>query len=229
MRVRSATGLTTRQEKVLRFIADFISRHGYAPSLREIARHFGMKGTRGVERHLQALERKGRIRKTPGLARALEVVANGGGERKAGRAVPIVGNVAAGRPILAVENIEGTMLLDSAIAPWEGAFLLRVQGESMRDAGIRDGDLVLVKPQKTAEKGEIVVAIVDSASGGEATVKHFFPEGEKIRLVSANSAFLPIVVAENQGDFQLLGTVAAVLRVGTQKKMHITTQGSNDN
>lgn len=195
------TILTDRQKQIRDFIQTSREKQGYPPSLREIARHFGMVGTRAVEKHLAALERKGALRKGSG-ARALQLIG-----QAPGRAVPIVGKVAAGKPILAEENLSGSLTLDPAIARWKDAFLLKVKGESMREAGILDGDLVLVRPQPDADSGEIVVAMIE----GEATVKRLVKKKGSIVLKPENPAFDPIVIKENQ-PFQLIGKVAGVFR-----------------
>lgn len=190
--------LTERQRAVLSLVERSVEERGYPPSLRELAGALGISGTRAVEKHLEALTRKGYLRKGSG-ARALEAVG-----RVSGRAIPIVGRVAAGRPILAEENLEGAMTLD---ARWEGCFLLRVKGDSMKDAAILDGDLVLVKPQPQAENGEIVVAILD----GEATVKRLLKTPRGVTLQAENPAYAPIEVPR-EAAFSLAGKVAGVFR-----------------
>lgn len=194
--------LTERQRQVLEFLKEYISERGYPPTVREIARELGIKWTKGVEKHLQALEKKGYIKRFPG-ARSIEIL---GFSR--GRSIPVVGSIAGGRPILAEENIEKTLTLDEDLAAGEGAFFLKVEGESMNQAGILDGDYVLVRPQPTAEKGEIVAALI----GDEATVKYFFPEKSRVVLRSANPDFESLVLDEND-EFKILGKVAVVLRV----------------
>ncbi len=194
--------LTEKQKAVLELIRKTIEAQGYPPSLREIASHFQMVGTRGVEKHLLALEKKGYIRKGRG-ARALEVVG-----LKYSRSVPILGKVAAGQPILAEENRLGTLMVDPSIARWDDAFLLKVKGESMIDAGILDGDLVLVKPQPDAESGEIVVAMVE----GEATVKRLIKKRNAVTLQPENPAFFPIVMTGENGILQILGKVIGLIR-----------------
>ena len=180
-----------------------MERRGYPPSLREIARHFGMVGTRAVEKHLIALEKKGVLRRGAG-ARALEVVG-----RAYSRTIPILGRVAAGKPILAEENLLGRLAVDPSIARWKESFLLKVTGESMKDAGILDGDLVLVRPQPDADSGEIVVAMVE----GEATVKRLIKRKGKLILQPENPAFDPILITEKDGPVQIVGKVAALFRL----------------
>lgn len=197
-----ATNLTARQKEVLDFIRHTIEVQGYPPSQREIADHFHMAAHLGVQRHLLALEKKGYIRRGKG-ARALEVIG-----QTSGRSVPILGKVAAGTPILAEEHRLGQMMIDSGIARWNNVFLLKVQGESMKDAGILDGDLVLVKPQRDAESGETVVAMID----GEATVKQLIKEKKRVILNPKNDAFAPIIMTEKDLPVEILGTVVGLVR-----------------
>lgn len=199
-----STLLTQRQKEVLDMISHTIESQGYPPSLREIAKYFEIVGTRAVEKHLIALEKKGYIRKGKG-ARAIEVLG-----QSSGRSVPILGKVAAGTPILAEEHLLGHLMLDPTIARWEDVFLLKVQGESMKDAGILDGDLVLVKPQADAETGETVVAMIE----GEATVKRLIKREKEIILQPENPAFSPIVITEQDSTVEILGKVVALFRLG---------------
>jgi len=193
---------TARQKQVLRFIEATIETRGYPPSLREIAHHFQMSGTRGVERHIEALEKKGHLRKGAG-ARALSLV-----RQSQGRSIPVIGQVAAGQPILAEENISDTLTLDSSIARWENCFLLKVKGQSMKDAGILEGDLVLVKPQASADSEDIVVAI----SEGEGTVKRLLRRDGETLLMPENAAYKPIRIGKH-GNFEIVGKVVGVLRI----------------
>ncbi len=197
------TLLTYRQKAVLDFIHRMVERRGYPPSLREIAHHFGMVGTRAVEKHIQALEKKGYLKKGTG-ARALEVMG-----RTYGRALPVLGQVAAGKPILAEENRLGTLTVDPTMARGQDVFLLKVKGESMRGAGILNGDLVLVNPQPDAESGEIVVAMVE----GEATVKRLMKRMDRIVLQPENPNFDPMIITERDETFQVLGKVMGVIRL----------------
>lgn len=195
--------LSKRQQDILTLIQEVIERDGYPPSQREIAHHFGISGHLSVQRHLDALEKKGFIRKGRG-ARALEVIG-----QKLGRPVPILGTIAAGKPILAEENQIGTLLLDSSVVRSKNAFLLKVKGESMKDIGILEGDLVLVKPQAEAETGEIVAAMID----GDATIKRLVRKRGRILLQPENPDFDPITVTEKDETFQILGKVVGVLRL----------------
>lgn len=193
--------LTDRQAQVLQFITGYLADHGFPPTQREIMRRFKMKSTRGVARHLEALEKKGHLSRSHRGARALEL-------RGATRGIPVIGKVAAGEPILATENIEGRIDLNRSLARWKDAFLLKVKGDSMIQAGILEGDYLLVKPQPSAEEGEIVIALLN----GEATVKRFEKKGERILLHSANPAYRPIEVTPQSGDFRIVGKAVAVIR-----------------
>lgn len=204
--------ITARQQEILTFIQQTVEQKGYPPSLREIAGHFGMVGTRGAFKHVAALIRKGYLRKGQG-ARALEVISQSQTARavqskSAGRTIPILGRVAAGQPILAEENLLGHLTVDPSLIRGREAFLLKVKGESMRDAGILDGDFVLVKRQADADSGEIVVAMRE----GEATVKRLIKKKGSLILQPENAAFDPIVITEKETSFQILGKVVSLIR-----------------
>ena len=193
--------LTERQRQILRFIADYKARHGASPTLREIAQHLKIY-IRGVQYHLDRLERAGHLTRTRKRSRAIEL-------RQEQRAAltPLLGRVAAGKPVLSEENIEASVPLPRE---WTGSgetFLLKVQGDSMRDARIFDGDLVLVKVQREALPGEIVVAMVDD----EVTVKRFQMDGKRMILKPENEAFAPIPIGKEQ-RFRILGKVIGVFR-----------------
>lgn len=200
--------LTSRQKEVLDFIQSFIAKEGYPPSLREIGDRFGMKPPSVLD-HLRALERKGYLRRKAFRSRSLEMLERG--KRSASpmmRQIPIVGRVAAGEPILAVENLEGFLSISK---DWVGegeAFLLKVKGNSMIGAHIQDGDYALVKRQPSAQNGEIVVALVED----EATIKRFFLQKDFILLQPENEALEPIVVKRNDSSFQLVGKVIGIFR-----------------
>ncbi len=204
--------MTLRQKEVLDLINRIVQEQGYPPTLREIAGRLGLSGTRAVEKHLSALIRKGYLRKGPG-ARALEVVlqtaqAKVAESNRSGRSIPILGRVAAGQPILAEENLLGHLTVDPALARWKDAFLLKIKGESMKGAGILDGDLVLVKPQADADSGEIVVAMVE----GDATVKRLIKKKGSLLLKPENADFEPIVITEKEASFRILGKVVSLIR-----------------
>jgi repressor LexA len=202
--------LTSRQREILDFIRAEIHRRGFPPSVREIGEAVGLSSSSTVHSHLAALEAKGLLRRDPSKPRALEVLDYRDTERgvdyESVQAVPLVGQVAAGAPILAAENIEATLPLPASFAG-EGTFILKVKGESMIDAGILDGDYVVVRQQRDASNGEIVVAMIDE----EATVKRFFREGSRIRLQPENRSMEPIY-ADGYVDFAILGKVVALFR-----------------
>ncbi len=210
--------LTERQEEILNFIMQFREESGYPPTLREIGKKFGISSTFGVKRHLDALQKKGYLNIESNASRGISFMKNDAGEvqesqtfidksRGFGR-IPVVGRVAAGSPILAVENIEGSIVIDNSfLKKSEDCFALRVKGDSMIDAGIFEGDLVIVHPQKDAVTGEIVVALIDD----EATVKRFENKSGKIRLLPENKSYSPIEV-EHGKEFSLAGKVVGVVR-----------------
>jgi len=199
--------LTRRQEQILDFIRSEIHRKGYPPSVREIGEAVGLSSSSTVHAHLAALERHGYIRRDPTKPRALEVLdfrdTERGVDPRSVTAVPLVGAVAAGQPILAAENIEATLPLPAEFAG-DSTFVLRVRGDSMVEAGILDGDYVVVRQQQTADNGDIVVALVED----EATVKRFYRESDRIRLQPENRAMEPIYVR----DARILGKVVALFR-----------------
>lgn len=197
--------LTDRQRKVLRFIKDHISARGSAPTIREIGTHMGISSTNGVRLHLTALIRKGYLKKQGFIARGLELTSS---ITTAIKQVPLVGSVPAGLPIDAIENIESEIAIDASFAPKGDSFTLRVVGDSMRGAGILDGDIVLVQKQDVARKSDIVVAII----GEEATVKRYFPEGRQVRLQPENDDFEPIIVSKSSRELRIAGKVVGLMR-----------------
>jgi repressor LexA len=199
--------LTLRQKKVLNFLKSYMQQKGFPPTLREIASNFGLKGPRAPQKTLAILERKGFIRKVPGGSRAIEVrdIMPTLGKTLS---VPIVGRVRAGEPILAVENIEGFLNLDRNLASSGDVFLLRVQGDSMIEAHIEDGDFALVRSQSDAENGEIVVALIED----EATIKRIFKKRDLIRLEPANPTMEPIVVKKGDKKVAIVGKVIGIFR-----------------
>ena len=203
----------------MNFLRNFTEERGYPPTLREIASQFGLKGPRAPQRTLHILERKGFIRRTPGGSRAIEILnteTRSSYERSLpGRAtesapflIPIIGRVTAGEPILAIENIEGYVHLDRSFVSSKNVFLLRVQGNSMIEAHIQDGDFALVKPQSSAENGEIVVALIED----EATIKRIFQQRDLVRLEPANSTMEPIVVQKGEKKVSIVGKVVGIFR-----------------
>ena len=202
--------LTARQAEVLSFIGEHSKRNGFPPSVRDIGNRFGLNPAT-VHDHIKALERKGRLLRQPNRSRSLVVIKPGGptDAHLTPKEVPVIGRVAAGAPILAQENIEDVLRLPDGWAP-EGAFLLRVEGDSMQDAHILDGDYVLVRPDKTASNGEIVVAMIDD----EATVKRFYRKKNSVELRPENPAYAPIEVRSSESTgFSIVGKVIGVFRV----------------
>ncbi len=209
-----AEPLAPRQKDVLLFITDYQARHECAPTVRELCEGLGVGSTNTIDYHLKALERKGYIRRRGNLARAIEVVDRrakpGRGAGGAGGVIslPIVGEIAAGLPIQALEGHEERIEVSSALAGTERAYALRVRGRSMIDEHICDGDLVIVRPQETARNGDIVVALL--ADNG-VTLKKFYHEGDRIRLQPANAAMPPIIVPAGE-ECSIQGTVLTVIR-----------------
>lgn len=205
--------LTRRQTQILDFVRSEIHRRGYPPSVREIGDAVGLSSSSTVHSHLAALEAKGYIRRDPSKPRALEVLdfrdTASGVDYGQVHAVPVVGQVAAGLPILASENIESTITLPAELAG-EQTFVLRVRGDSMIEAGILNGDHVVVRQQETADNGDIVVAVMADEMSGEpeATVKRFYREADRIRLQPENSSMEPIY----SRDVTVLGKVVALFR-----------------
>ena len=200
-----ANTLTTKQRQVLDFLKSEIRQHGYPPTVREICDAVGLSSTSTVHAHLETLERKGYIRRSPTKNRSTEILEEDfyTNTRELVN-VPIVGRVAAGIPILADENIEDTFPIPIDYVKNDTCFMLHVKGDSMVDDGIFDGDLVLVRQQQVANNGDIVIALIDDS----ATVKKFFYDGENVHLCPANPAFKPIVVRE----CDVLGKVIGLYR-----------------
>jgi repressor LexA len=222
---RGGPMLTERQQEIWNYLIEYVDDHGYPPTVREIGEQVGLASPSTVHAHLANLERAGLLRRDPTKPRALELIGRerrpvdapvggvavrGAGDGPAGLAdavsLPLVGEIAAGGPLLAEQNIEGYLTMPAST---RGDFLLRVKGESMIDAGILDGDLVIVQRAQEARNGEIVVALAgDDESADEATVKTFYREDGRIRLQPENAALAPIYA-----DYvQLLGRVVGVFR-----------------
>ena len=196
--------LTRRQQEIFDFIKRYSARHGYPPTVRDIGTAIGLTSSSTVHAHLANLERIGLLRRDPTKPRALELLVKGAKRVVQPAGLPVVGRVAAGEPILAEENIEEYVNVPPLAGGETGDYLLRGAGDSMRDAGILDGDHVVVRGQKTATNGEIVVALVDE----DATVKRYFKEPDHIRLQPENDDFEPIRTREAD----ILGRVVGVLR-----------------
>ena len=211
-----ADALNPRQREILEFLREHKRSHAYPPTVREIGQAVGLSSSSTVQNHLNALEQKGFIRRDPTKSRTVEVVgddvANGSNVIPL-RAftVPLVGRVAAGSPVLAEENIEDQITVGAEIAGDESSYALRVHGDSMIEAGIYDGDIVVVRPQQDASNGTIVVARIENENTGEheVTVKRFYREAGRIRLQPENSTMEPIFPR----DMTLEGSVVAVIRL----------------
>ena len=194
--------LNERAGKILAFIQGFTREHGFPPTIREIGEAFGISSTNGVRYYLTLLEKGGHLKRSGRISRGI-----GPTVPQAASGIPILGRVAAGQPILAEENHEGTLETIEMFGDRRGLFALKVRGDSMIGAGILAGDYVVVRHQERANAGEIVVALV----GEEATVKYYRPREDSVELVPANPKYEPIVVAE-ESDFRILGTVRGVIR-----------------
>ncbi len=194
--------LNERAGKILAYIQSFAREHGYPPTIREIGEAFEIASTNGVRYYLSMLEKGGHLKRSGRISRGIGPMAP-----QAATGIPILGRVAAGKPILAEENHEGTLETGVLFGDPRGLFALKVRGDSMIDAGILAGDYVVVRGQETANAGEVVVALV----GDEATVKYYRPRADSVELVPANPKYEPIVVAE-ESDFRILGTVKGVIR-----------------
>jgi repressor LexA len=194
--------LNERARKILAFIQRFARENGYPPTIREIGQEFEIASTNGVRYYLHILEKGGHLKRSGRISRGI-----GPTTPQESMAIPILGRVAAGQPILAEENHEGSLQPLELFGDPRGLFALKVRGDSMVDAGILAGDYVVVRQQERANPGEIVVALV----GDEATVKYYRPRSDSIELAPANPKYEPIVVAE-ESDFRILGTVRGVIR-----------------
>lgn len=200
--------ISKKQSEILEYMKNEILNRGFPPSVREICEAVNLKSTSSVHSHLETLEKNGYIRRDPTKPRAIEIVDdNFNLVRRETVNVPIIGKVAAGQPLLAVENIEGYFPIPSEYMPNNRTFMLVVQGDSMINAGIFDGDYVVVEERKTAENGEKIVALVEDS----ATVKTFYKEKDYIRLQPENDSMSPILVGPDQ-VFQILGKVIGVFR-----------------
>ena len=196
--------LTRRQQEIFDYVKRYGAEHGYPPTVRDIGKAIGLTSSSTVHAHLANLEKVGLLRRDPTKPRALEVLVYKAKQAVALSGLPVVGQVAAGAPMLADENIEEYVPVPGIAGGDEGEFVLRVKGDSMKDAGILEGDHVVVRRQDSAANGEIVVALVDD----EATVKRFFKEDDHVRLQPENDALQPILVR----DVEVLGRVVGVCR-----------------
>jgi len=208
--------LTDRQEEILIFIQQFTAENGYPPTLREIGKNFQISSTFGVKRHLEALVKKGHINIESNASRGIsmirkvqdELTESSFSDESVFIKIPVLGRVAAGLPITAIENMEGSLVVDPMfLKKAEDAFALRIRGDSMINAGINDGDLVIVSPNEQSKNGDIVVAMLND----EATVKRFELKDKKIKLIAENNAYLPIEI-KSEDDFKIVGKVKGVVR-----------------
>ena len=200
--------ISKKQSEILEYIKNEILNRGFPPSVREICEAVNLKSTSSVHSHLETLEKNGYIRRDPTKPRAIEIVDDHFNlVRRETVNVPIIGKVAAGQPLLAVENVEGYFPIPAEYMPNSKTFMLVVQGDSMINAGIFNGDYVIVEQQTTAENGQKVVALIDDS----ATVKTFYKENGFIRLQPENDSMDPILVSPDQ-SFQILGRVIGVFR-----------------
>jgi repressor LexA len=195
--------LTKRQNEIFEFIKGYLDKTGYPPTVREIGSAMGLHSPSTVHAHLAKLEKSGVLRRDPSKPRALELLVDRA-KRVVKPGIPLVGQVAAGQPILAEENVEEHLEIPSVIGAESGDYALRVRGDSMRDAGILEDDYVIVRPSEDADNGEIVVALLED----EATVKRFFRESDRVSLKPENPAYEPIETT----DAELLGKVIGVFR-----------------
>lgn len=195
--------LNDRAREILEFIQRFARENGYPPTIREIGEAFGISSTNGVRYYLSRLEQEGHVKRSGKISRGIELV----GRVRKSEGIPVIGRVAAGQPILAEEQIESHLAPATIFGDPEGLFALRVRGDSMIEAGIVQGDYVIVRHQSTANAGDIVVALI----GDEATVKYYQPRRGRIELVAANPNYEPIQVTDGT-DFRIAGVVRGVIR-----------------
>ena len=202
--------LTDRQKEILDFIKEYLGFNGYPPTLREIAKQFNIASTFGIKRHLDALQKKGYLSVESFASRAISLTENPTEKNQQNNSVeiPVVGRVAAGYPLMSEENIEGSISIQSGLLKNKSEiFGLKVKGESMKNAGIFEGDIIIVNQQKDAVNGDIVVALLDN----EATVKRFLIKNNKITLMPENENYNPIEV-NNSSEFSIIGKVMGVFR-----------------
>jgi repressor LexA len=196
--------LTARQRQAYDFIRNFIGEYGFSPTLQEIAGALGITGNLGVLRHLAALERQGLLRRTPRNSRAIVLTE----ALRGGQSLPLLGVIRAGVPQLAQQERAGEVIVDPSLIRSPDSFVLRVQGDSMIDAQICSGDLVVVRPQPSAENGEIVVVLI----AGDATLKRFYREKGRIRLQPENRYMAPIFMDSTGGEVVIVGKVTGLMR-----------------
>ena len=206
--------LTERQKEILEYLTQYIGNNGYAPSVREIANHFGFGSPSAAKKHLDSLTKKGYLNASSNISRGISIKTGVENDyetrmkRESAINVPVVGRVAAGLPILAEENLEGSIVIDSMfVRTTDDCYALKVKGESMINAGIYEGDIVVVSPKKPVHNYDIIVGMVD----GEATVKRFIRKDGKTLLMPENDAY-PVIEVKPTSDFSIAGKVVGVLR-----------------
>lgn len=203
-------GLTPRQAEILDFIRDAVKSTGMPPTRAEIATMFGFRSPNAAEEHLRALAKKGAIEISSGTARGIHLAEQISGAMQSITALPLIGRVAAGSPILAEQNVEKNLPVDPGMFKPKADYLLKVKGLSMKDIGILDGDLLAVHAQRDARNGQIVVARMES----DVTVKRFFKKGHQVQLVAENPAFEPIEIDLRRDPFEIEGLGVGVIRAG---------------
>ncbi len=203
-------GLTPRQSEILEFIRDAVKRTGMPPTRAEIATMFGFRSPNAAEEHLRALAKKGAIEISSGTARGIHLAEQISGAMQSITALPLIGRVAAGSPILAEQNVEKNLPVDPGMFKPKADYLLKVKGLSMKDIGILDGDLLAVHAQRDARNGQIVVARMES----DVTVKRFFKKGHQVQLVAENPDFEPIEIDLRRDPFEIEGLGVGVIRAG---------------
>jgi len=205
--------LTPEQQRVLSYILSYRDSAGFPPTVREIAASLGYRSLNNVRQHLRLIEQKGFIKLLSGRARGIEITASfaaeeyGGEPQEAEDGIPLIGSVAAGKPITAIENIEGYLTLDRSIFKGEGLYALRIKGDSMSGMGILNGDIVVVRKKTQAEHGEVLVVIID----GDATLKRFIKDGATIKLHAKNPHYEDIIL-DSVSSIQVAGKLVGVIR-----------------
>ncbi|HIC90980.1 MAG TPA: transcriptional repressor LexA [Syntrophaceae bacterium] len=197
--------LSTRQEEILKFLAHYQAEHGFPPTAREIAGHFGFKSHKAAVDHVKALERKGYLQLHKGKSRGMEITSN---YPSFSGIIPVVGRIGAGTPIFAIENLEETLKIDSSLFSRGECFAVRVKGDSMIEAHIKDGDYVILKRQDYAENGDIAGIVM----GDEVTLKYYYKRKGRIELVPANPKLKPIIIEPGSESLQIAGIMVGLIR-----------------
>ena len=207
--------LSRRQRQALDYIVSTIREQGYPPTVREIAEKLSLASTNAARKHLLTLQRKGYLKVHPFRSRGIELTESGARLAVIGASrIPVIGRIAAGSPVLATENWEGSLVLDQELGKGEGLFALQVRGDSMKEAGILDGDYAIVKSQPTADPGEIVAVLIQDIEP-EATLKGYFPRKDQVVFEPANRKFKPIAIPKKSDiEWRILGKVVGIVRKG---------------